>query len=617
MDSDIPALEPIDSPLTPVTAPTTRRSGRNAFSIPLQAQIDDDQSSTNTDLTSNGDGDDDNEENWDDWVEDNDDVLIAMCLFCIHRAQTWPKSEADIWMHMEKAHGGFSLQRTVKELDLDFHGTVRLINYIRFNVARSISFRLVPSPKLRTTLLADDSLLKPVLENDALIMTALEEVDDNDEVADSSRDPKKSPSSALLTRTSPPLESSAIASSSDANLATLLTRLDVAERRAEILEASHTEYREMVRRTFLEEEGEEVHKKVTKNVRKGDANAETKGKKSDGSSSEGEFGEERESYFDSYATVDIHETMLKDKVRTDAYRDFVYLNKNLFSGKIVLDVGCGTGILSMFCARAGASKVYAVDNSDIVDRAREIVKMNGLDGVVTVLRGKIETTLLPTKVDIIVSEWMGYFLLFEAMLDSVIAARDTHLTQGGIMAPAGAEMYAGLWSDAEWMNERIGFWENVYGFRMETFKEDYYKEGQIEILEKNSIISELVKLKSWDLSTCDTSSLDFTSTVVLRSFRRNLKVYGIVISFDVTFTAPLSPDVHDVRMTTSPLDTPTHWKQGLLLLRDPIVIGSDGPDEVTLQLSFCKGAMNKRELEVAAQISVGDGATVAQRWYVR
>ena len=68
--------------------------------------------------------------------------------------------------------------------------------------------------------------------------------------------------------------------------------------------------------------------------------------------------------------------MLKDTIRTDAYRDFIYDNKTLFSGKVVLDVGCGTGILSMFCAKAGAAKVIAVDNSDIIDKARENVIVN-------------------------------------------------------------------------------------------------------------------------------------------------------------------------------------------------------------------------------------------------
>jgi protein arginine N-methyltransferase 3 len=74
--------------------------------------------------------------------------------------------------------------------------------------------------------------------------------------------------------------------------------------------------------------------------------------------------------------------MLKDEVRTNAYRDFIYDNKHLFKDKVVLDVGCGTGILSMFCAKAGAKMVIAVDNSSIIDKAREIVFENGLDDVV-------------------------------------------------------------------------------------------------------------------------------------------------------------------------------------------------------------------------------------------
>lgn len=75
--------------------------------------------------------------------------------------------------------------------------------------------------------------------------------------------------------------------------------------------------------------------------------------------------------------------MLKDAIRTDAYRDFVYENKHLFKDKVVLDVGCGTGILSMFCAKAGAKKVISVDNSNIIDRAKEIVFDNEFGDVIT------------------------------------------------------------------------------------------------------------------------------------------------------------------------------------------------------------------------------------------
>lgn len=82
-------------------------------------------------------------------------------------------------------------------------------------------------------------------------------------------------------------------------------------------------------------------------------------------------------------SLGIHESMLKDSIRTDSYRDFVYENKHIFKDKVVLDVGCGTGILSMFCAKAGARKVISVDNSNIIDRAKEIVYENGFGDVIT------------------------------------------------------------------------------------------------------------------------------------------------------------------------------------------------------------------------------------------
>lgn len=85
--------------------------------------------------------------------------------------------------------------------------------------------------------------------------------------------------------------------------------------------------------------------------------------------------------------------MLKDSIRTDSYRDFIYDNKRIFKDKVVLDVGCGTGILSMFCAKAGAKKVIAVDNSNIIDRAKEIVYENGLGDVITYVVGECETVV--------------------------------------------------------------------------------------------------------------------------------------------------------------------------------------------------------------------------------
>merc|ERR1719442_177544 len=104
-------------------------------------------------------------------------------------------------------------------------------------------------------------------------------------------------------------------------------------------------------------------------------------------------------YFDSYAHFGIHEEMLKDEVRTLTYRNSMWHNKHLFKGKIVLDVGCGTGILSMFAAKAGAKHVIGVDMSSIVEHARTIVEKNGLSSQVTILRGKVEEIKLPEGIE--------------------------------------------------------------------------------------------------------------------------------------------------------------------------------------------------------------------------
>ena len=76
-----------------------------------------------------------------------------------------------------------------------------------------------------------------------------------------------------------------------------------------------------------------------------------------------------------------------------------------------------------------------------------------------------------THVDVIISEWMGYALLYESMLDSVLNARDRFLKpDGGVMAPSQCQMMFGLCEAADIYKERVGFWGDVYGNSFSTIR---------------------------------------------------------------------------------------------------------------------------------------------------
>ena len=147
-------------------------------------------------------------------------------------------------------------------------------------------------------------------------------------------------------------------------------------------------------------------------------------------------------YFSSYAFIYHQKQMLSDGARMRAYRDAILGNPECFAGKVVLDVGAGSGILSMWAAQAGAKRVIACEFTKMADHAEALVAANGLQDVVEVRRSAAETLdLKKGDVDVIVSEWMGYFLLRESMLDSVIYARDHYLKDGGALFPNRAALF--------------------------------------------------------------------------------------------------------------------------------------------------------------------------------
>lgn len=116
-----------------------------------------------------------------------------------------------------------------------------------------------------------------------------------------------------------------------------------------------------------------------------------------------------------------------------------------------MDVGAGSGILSLFAAQAGAKRVYAVEASRSAENARKLIKANGYDNVIYVLESRIEDLTADQvpegKVDVIISEPLGTFLLNERMLETYVIARDMFLKPDGRMFPARADFCIMPFSD--------------------------------------------------------------------------------------------------------------------------------------------------------------------------
>ena len=175
--------------------------------------------------------------------------------------------------------------------------------------------------------------------------------------------------------------------------------------------------------------------------------------------------------------------MLSDSVRTSSYRDALVKNPDSLRDALVLDIGCGTGILSMFDAQAGAKDVLGVDCSDIIYKAMDIVRENKMDDKVKLVKGRLEENELPyEKYDIIVSEWMGYFLLFEGILDSVLVTRDNYLVPGGMVLAHRCTIELCAIADTKRFDSLVRFWSDVFGYAMPCMRSPVLEEASVEVV---------------------------------------------------------------------------------------------------------------------------------------
>ncbi|XP_045613339.1 uncharacterized protein [Procambarus clarkii] len=287
--------------------------------------------------------------------------------------------------------------------------------------------------------------------------------------------------------------------------------------------------------------------------------------------------EGQEEYFTSYEDAEIHRLMVSDSPRTKAYADAITTNKHLFSGKIVMDVGAGTGILSLFMAAAGAKKVYAVEASGIGKVIQKVAEDNGFGDVIKVYNGKVEDLSLPEneKVDVIVSEWMGFYLLHESMLNSVIWARDNFLADDGTVFPSEARIYACPCSLMSLYNEQIMFWDSVYGFNMSAVKKYALKskitKPEVCHIPESDLLAEPVCVKKFNLRWVSEQEVKLFTETTFVAITKPGSYQGLCLWFECDFDG-IDYDEDGkgfgtlTTLSTSPFSPATHWKQTVVVL---------------------------------------------------
>uniref|UniRef100_A0A671R8S6 Histone-arginine methyltransferase CARM1 n=1 Tax=Sinocyclocheilus anshuiensis TaxID=1608454 RepID=A0A671R8S6_9TELE len=274
-----------------------------------------------------------------------------------------------------------------------------------------------------------------------------------------------------------------------------------------------------------------------------------------------------------YGCLSPQQNMLQDYLRTATYQKAILLNEVDFKDKVVLDVGCGTGILSFFAVQAGAKKVYAVEASSVAKYAETLVKSNNLSNKITVLSGKIEEVSCSEKVDVIISEPMGYMLLNERMLESYLHAKNW-LKPKGMMFPTQGDIHLAPFTDEQLYMEhhaRSNFWNQrcFYGVNLSGLHssavDEFFRQPIVDTFDMQILMARSVKYTINFLEAKEEDLHRLEIPFVFKLLQSGL-IHGLAFWFDVAFVGSRMT----VWLSTAPNEPLTQWYQVRCLLQTPL-----------------------------------------------
>ncbi|XP_078285609.1 histone-arginine methyltransferase CARM1 isoform X2 [Rhinoraja longicauda] len=278
-------------------------------------------------------------------------------------------------------------------------------------------------------------------------------------------------------------------------------------------------------------------------------------------------------YFQFYGYLSQQQNMMQDYIRTGTYQRAILQNHADFKDKVVLDVGCGSGILSFFAVQAGARKVYAVEASTMAQHAEMLVKSNNLADRIHIIPGKVEEVSIPEHVDIIISEPMGYMLFNERMLESYLHAKKW-LKPNGNLFPTLGDVHLAPFTDEQLYMEQFtkaNFWyqPSFHGVDLSALRgaavDEYFKQPIVDTFDIRILMAKSVK---YTVNFLEAEENDLHRIEIPFKFHmlHSGLVHGLAFWFDVAFIGSQMT----VWLSTAPTEPLTHWYQVRCLLQSPL-----------------------------------------------
>jgi protein arginine N-methyltransferase 1 len=131
---------------------------------------------------------------------------------------------------------------------------------------------------------------------------------------------------------------------------------------------------------------------------------------------------------------------------------------------------------------------------------------------------------------------MGYCLFYESMLKTVLYARDRWLTEDGLIFPDKASLHICAIEDRDYKQDKIDWWDSVYGFDMSSIKNVAITEPLVDVVDGKQVITNSALIKEIDIKTMKEEDLSFSSPFHLQ-IKRNDYIYAFVTYFNIEFTA--------------------------------------------------------------------------------